>query len=573
MSNLRTIETILDLTTGEQIEVADLLNDPHVREAEIFQLRTKIEKNLQSDRVELVCIYCKQPVAVRGRSDREQAKHFFFVHPYKSHPCIIKTGERLTEEQVRCIKYNGEKESVLHDKLKRMIAYYAEQDTDTSVVKIDQVYKDRAISDKWRKPDVLVFHKFGKIAFELQLSTTFLSVIVGRTIFYQDRGIFLIWIFPNFSVISDQQKFTQKDVFYNNRLNVYVFDADAQAKSKAYGKLMLTCHYREYYLHGEEILNKWSKASIELKELFFKHDTTEVYFYDADKAKAALELEIKQIKAERSKAQRQLRIDNSVNNVASFLKQVNKRDWLKYEEEESPFDLINDPVIVDALDKRLKFTGENAYVVKKLFYERNKPGFLKLLCIEDCILIDTALLKERDKTVFQELLKIEDGDQFRLYLSFLFRKGYKMTEADHHTLQWFYDTSYLNQTEGERANIERWAYAKLYTLLGIRGLAFDIKAIHRFLYGILSLKHRIIIGYNYDSMKRLAHKMLEKYPEYGSMYISAIKSFGHYDELIADDTSRKLKPKMELFSGPDSPKQSWEHNQLLFDIFPELMIP
>ncbi|MEO7882257.1 MAG: DUF6035 family protein [Mucilaginibacter sp.] len=573
MSNLRTIGTILNLTTGEQIEVADLFIDQHFREDEIFQLRTKIEKDLQNDTVELVCIYCKQPVAIRGRSDQDQAKHFFFQHTYKSRWCIIKTGVRLTEEQVRCVKYNGEKESILHDKLKRLIAYYAQQDKDTSVVRIDQVYKDRAISDKWRKPDVLVFHKLGKIAFELQLSTTFLSVIVGRTIFYQNRGIFLIWVFPNFSLISDQQKFTQKDVFYNNRLNVYVFDADSQAKSREYGKLMLTCFYREYYLHGEEILNKWSKATIELKDLVFKNDTTEVYFYDADKAKAALELEIKQIKAERSKAQRQLRIDNSVDNVAYFLKQVYKKDWLKYQEEESPFDLVNDPIIVEALDKRLKFTGENAFVVKKLFYERKKPGFLKLLCSEDCILIDTALLNEGDKTVFQELLEIENADQFKLYLSFLFRKGYKMTEEDRSTLQSIYDHNYFNQTESERANIERWAYAKLYTLLSLKNLAFDLKSIHRFLYGILSLKHRTIIGYNYDSMKRLAHKMLEKYPEYGSMYISAIKSFGHYDELIADDTSRKLKPKMELFSGPDSSKQSWEQNQLIFDIFPELMIP
>jgi hypothetical protein len=56
MSNLRTIETILNLTNGEQIEVADLFKDQHAREAEIFQLRTKIEKDLQSNTVELVCI-------------------------------------------------------------------------------------------------------------------------------------------------------------------------------------------------------------------------------------------------------------------------------------------------------------------------------------------------------------------------------------------------------------------------------------------------------------------------------------------------------------------------------------
>jgi hypothetical protein len=297
---------------------------------------------------------------------------------------------------------------------------------------------------------------------------------------------------------------------------------------------MLSCFYREYYLNGEEILTKWSQAAIELKDLIFKNDSTEVYFYDADKAKATLELEVEQIKADRRKAHRQLRINNSVENVVAFLKQINKKDWLKYDEDESPFDLINDPVIVEALDKKLKFTGEYAYVVKKLFYERKKPGFLKVLCSQDCILIDTKLLNDGNKTVFQELLDIEDGDEFRLYLCFLFRKGYQMTDKDHNTLQRIYDTNYFNQTESERGNIERWAYTKLYTELTMRGLAFDLKSIHRFLYGILSLKHRIIIGYNYDTMKQLVHKMLEKYPEYGSRYVAAIKSFGHYEELLAE---------------------------------------
>jgi competence CoiA-like predicted nuclease len=573
MTNLRTIETILNLDTGEQIEVDDLFRDQHTREAEIFQLRTKIEKDLQSNTVELVCIYCKQPVAVRGRSDREQAKHFFFVHPYKSSPCIIKTGERLSEEQVRCIKYNGEKESVLHDNLKRLLGYYVGLDPDTAEVKIDQVYRDRAISDKWRKPDVLAYHKFGKIAFELQLSTTFLSVIVGRTIFYQQSGIFLIWIFPNFSLISDQQKFTQKDVFYNNRLNVYVFDAAAQAISKASSKLMLTCFYREYYLEAEKILSRWNHVAIELNDLVFNSDSNEVYYYDADKAKVALELQIEQIKTERRKAQRQLRIDNAVDDVVSFLKQLHKKDWLKYEENESPFDLINDPAIVQALDQKLKFTGEYVYVVKRLFYERKKPGFLKMLCIHDCILIDTTLLNEGDQSVFQELLEIEDSDEFRLYICLLFRKGYKMTETDHYTLKRIYDTNYFNQTESERTNLERWAYVTLYTNLSTPALSFDLKAIHRYLYGILSLKHRMIIGYKYDSMKQLAHKMLEKYPELGSVFVSAIRHFGYYDELLADDKSKKLKPKMELFETGQAPRQEWEQNQLLFDIFPELMIP
>ena len=47
MENQRTIQTILSLETGNQYEADYLFDNQDEREAEIFQLRTKIEEQLQ----------------------------------------------------------------------------------------------------------------------------------------------------------------------------------------------------------------------------------------------------------------------------------------------------------------------------------------------------------------------------------------------------------------------------------------------------------------------------------------------------------------------------------------------
>ena len=138
----RTIETVLNLDNGDSIEAKDFFMDEKAREAEIFQLRTKIEEHIQKRNYIYVCIYCKQPVAIRGRA---VSKRFYFTHLYKSNDCIIKSTSRLTEEQVRRVKYNGQKESKLHLTLKNFIGEYLKYDSNVKAVKIDQVYREKEI--------------------------------------------------------------------------------------------------------------------------------------------------------------------------------------------------------------------------------------------------------------------------------------------------------------------------------------------------------------------------------------------------------------------------------------------
>ncbi|MDY1045272.1 DUF6035 family protein [Pseudomonas coleopterorum] len=51
----------------------------------------------------------------------------------------------------------------------------------------------------WRKPDVQAYREQRRFAFEVQLSTTFLTEIVGRREFYRVNGGAIVWVFEGFN--------------------------------------------------------------------------------------------------------------------------------------------------------------------------------------------------------------------------------------------------------------------------------------------------------------------------------------------------------------------------------------
>ncbi|MVN92676.1 DUF6035 family protein [Mucilaginibacter aquatilis] len=571
MADKRTIETILNLVTGEITEVEELFKDPVTREAEIFQLRTKIEKNIQTNTIELVCIYCKQAVAIRGRKRKEEGSHFFFAHPFKSQPCIIKTDSRFTEDQIRRIKFNGAKESDLHNKLKGLIGHYLNEHPDVHDVKIDEVYRNKAISHEWRKPDVLAVYKNHTIAFELQLSTTFLSVVVGRTLFYQNQNVFLIWIFANFSLTNDLQKFTQKDVFYNNNFNVYVFDQQAWEKSKLEGQLILHCFYQVFYIEGEQVLNKWEERFITIDQLTFELVKTDVFYIDAEKSKAAAFEELGAIKQRELEEFVNKRNKFVVERAIKAVRQCYKWGYVPGIREYDPFDEIDTPERIELLNEQLGFSTKNVDFVAKLFYKREKPDFLKFLCLKTVINIDTTLLANDGKNIFEELHGIDDLFEFKQYITFLFSKGYKLTEKDRELNERIYDKNYWNQSDHEKEQIHRWGYVLMCSEVISRNLMFDLLNKHRIIFAIASVKHDILISYGYDTLKQLVHHILDRHKDYGVLFIQALEKFDRMNLLLAEDKKGKLRAKIEAFNQNISEQES-RYNQLIFEIFPELYI-
>jgi hypothetical protein len=219
----------------------------------------------------------------------------------------------LSKEQIEARKYGLVAESDRHKRLKRLIHEALEGYASRAKGVADVVEEKRVNSNlpymNWRKPDVIAKYNNLNIVFELQLSTTFISVVVQRDIFYRLNDYFIIWVF-NFD---DNQKYVDltnlmcKDIYYANKRNVFIFDAEAQQASEEREELVLKCnwldtdntwHYSSTKGNGDGIL-------ITIDELKFDKETAKPYYFDAETPYYEIHPEVRERiqKEERSKQQ------------------------------------------------------------------------------------------------------------------------------------------------------------------------------------------------------------------------------------------------------------------------------
>ena len=69
-----------------------------------------------------------------------------------------------------------------------------------------------------------------RFAFEVQLSTTFLTEIVGRREFYRVNGGAIVWVFEGFN--PQENRTAEQDIFYLNNLNVFVVNERTLERSR-----------------------------------------------------------------------------------------------------------------------------------------------------------------------------------------------------------------------------------------------------------------------------------------------------------------------------------------------------
>lgn len=287
----RTISSILDLKSGGEVK-AELFFKKEIDE--IFQIRYEFESSINDRKYRYVCYFCKQPVKIRGKRESKVIMHF--AHLRDSNECIIKTGNKLTKEEIQRIKYNGAKESELHYKLKMQLANSLIQNNknkgDVKDVFIEKVIKDQAISKVWRKPDVSAIFRDKRVVFELQLSTTFLSVINSRQEFYKENKTHILWVFSSFDTDDEKRKFTQSDIFYNNNFNGFEFDKEAIDLSKNENDLVLKCYYKKLNIKDFTLNEDWQEKFVKLENLTFDEENYSIYYYDYSSEKQRLTNEI-----------------------------------------------------------------------------------------------------------------------------------------------------------------------------------------------------------------------------------------------------------------------------------------
>lgn len=252
-------------------------------ESELILWRRNLQEEYLMGNARFICPECKQPVKINGHK-LQRGRVCYFAHFKDSDDCPYKTGTNRTKEEIERLKYSLVQESERHKRLKALIASALEGEKSKSMG-VRKVECEKRINSeipylKWRRPDIYAEYNGRKYVFELQLSTTFVSVIVDRDIFYRLNDYNIIWVF-NFE---DNKEYVSlhnlmcKDIYYANKRNIFIFDADTEKLSKERGELVLKCRWLDEN-------GVWSSDEFVTLDMFqYDEENHKPFIMDADKA-------------------------------------------------------------------------------------------------------------------------------------------------------------------------------------------------------------------------------------------------------------------------------------------------
>ncbi len=267
-----TVKEVIGTQTGEVIKAVDFFSKDI---SDVFKQREKLQQAIHDKKKLWICPVCADYVKIKGKRDGDVTLHF--AHPSNSKPCPLKEKNRFTTDELLRYRYNGQKEGDRHKYLKELIANKIRSDSRFSEPLVEK--RLNGASDKWRQPDVSTEFEGMTIAFEVQLSTTFLNVIAERKFFYKENGIYLIWIFDQYHSSVDNMRFTEKDIFFPNHHNAFFID-----KNDSGSEFNLVCGYEIPVVKQGKIERKFTTKKIAFDDLTFDSEYESYYFnYDAEK--------------------------------------------------------------------------------------------------------------------------------------------------------------------------------------------------------------------------------------------------------------------------------------------------
>lgn len=263
------IDKVFDLETGDVVHSHDLIGCDY---AKLIQLRMQVRTRMQQDAPMYLCPHCGVAVHI-CRSWKEQ--RFFFKHRHEDGNCPAVTAGKLSQDEIDARRYNGVKESLLHIRMKEALVSCLNADARFSDIRVEEVWKGRW-SSEWRKPDVQATYDGLRVAFEIQLSTTYLDVIAARRTFYLQQGGLLFWIFARFD--AERLRMTEDDVFYNNNFNAFVVNAQTVEASIAAGAFQLECVWSTP-MPGGGVSGLWRQV-VSFDQLTLDSASQRAYFFD-----------------------------------------------------------------------------------------------------------------------------------------------------------------------------------------------------------------------------------------------------------------------------------------------------
>ncbi|WP_454655544.1 DUF7830 domain-containing protein [Bosea beijingensis] len=164
---------VLELETGEIFKAVEFIGG--LRYDALVKLRVDVQDDLQRGRYRFQCAWCSTPAYIVASSQ----KRFFFRHIEEDGSCAARTREALSAEEILARKYQGQREGEPHKRIKSLIERSLAADPTFSSVALEKTWRAARDPKARRQPDVQAVCGERRLAFEAQLSTTFLSVVAG----------------------------------------------------------------------------------------------------------------------------------------------------------------------------------------------------------------------------------------------------------------------------------------------------------------------------------------------------------------------------------------------------------
>ena len=269
----------------------------------IIRVRNLIRDSITAGEPRVVCAICGVPVNLVS----SMSKAFFFRHTIEDGSCPAQTRGAWSYDQIKAMKYHGAQESDAHRRMKVLLERSLRADPRASDIHQEKTWRAAGRPTSYRRPDVQALYDGVRLAFEAQLSTTFLDVVVGRRAFYREDGALLIWVLPRFD--PSYRRLTEDDILFTNNSNILVVNEETAKRSEATKRCTFHCFYREPYLECEIISEMWSERLVALDELSFDLPGQRVFAFDFDHERARLRTGVLEKRARQAE---QLRTDFSL---------------------------------------------------------------------------------------------------------------------------------------------------------------------------------------------------------------------------------------------------------------------
>ena len=560
--NIRTIEAVLNLDTGEKI-YADILFDSKENDHIVFPYREKCQDAYKKKREPfLVCEVCGQMVQISGGKGIK-GKIKYFKHLKDSKDCPIKTDTKLSREDILRGKFNGQQEGALHIETKQLIYNFLclnkDNKGDVSFAQPEMVNKSERDYLKWKKPDVTSIFKNKKLVFEIQLATTFLDVICERQHFYKENQSFIIWVFKKFEIEEDKLRFTQKDIFYSNNRNAFVLDEEAIRLSNLHNDLYLHCQYQKPIELNEKIIYKWESKYVCLSELIFDEENYKVYYFDVSQEENEITDIIKNKIIERKKAEKILKEEQEK------LRLQKLKDW---EEKQKQIEAAQEKKLLEGIERKEQH--------EKFKAQRQKEIDNDQIDFEN----KNALFFDRLEKNYSELSQLQLIFKSKLYeisssIDELFKNGYEPNKNDIRFLNDEYTIELENFKEPHRLSILYYLSITIINTKIRRNSVYkeQFPKIERVLVAILSIKEKKVIGYSY-SLIQLANHFFnpknEKNYSFAFIILEAIKTYYGLELFLKnEDKKGNFKKKLEVYNIAKPIKEA-SYNQIISSVFQDL---